>query len=155
MSKLKIRRYQSSDYDACWQLHWLGLAEIGATPVKGQGWDRDFSDIEGIYLKNGEFLVGELDGKIVAMGAFKKIDDQTAELKRMRVHPGFQRKGFGQQILDELEKKAKEKGFKKMILDTSQKWQKAQNFYRKNGYTEIGRNDLDGRYNVIYFEKEL
>lgn len=155
MNKLDIRRYQAKDNAACWQLHWLGLAEIGATPVRNQGWDKDFSDIEGIYLKDGEFLVGELDGKIVAMGAFKKIDETTAELKRMRVHPDFQRKGFGQQILEHLEKRAKEKGFKKMVLDTSERWHKARNFYQKNGYKEKGRNNLDGRYNAVYFEKDL
>lgn len=155
VDKLTIRTYKPSDNSVAWELHWMGLKEIGATPVRNQGWDKDFSDIEGIYLKDGEFLVGEMDGKIVAMGAFKKIDEQTAELKRMRVHPDFQRRGFGQQILDELEKRAKEKGFKKMILDTSKKSFKAQNFYTKNGYIETGRNDLDERYNAIFYEKKL
>ena len=36
----------------------------------------------------------------------------------MRVHPEFQRRGFGQRILEALEKRAKELGYKEIQLDT-------------------------------------
>ena len=71
----------------------------------GGDWDNDLGNIEEVYLKNGDFIVGELNNKIVAMGAFKKISDNKAEIKRIRMHPDYQRKGFGQTILDELEKR--------------------------------------------------
>ena len=106
-------------------------------------------------LKDGDFIVGEIDGKVVASGALKKVRNGIAELKRMRVHPDFQSRGFGQAILDELEKRAKRLGFKKIVLDTSKGWIKAQKFYKKNGYIEIGRNKLNKRYNAIFYEKEL
>ena len=144
MNQLKIRRYEPSDNDAVWQLHWLGLAEIGIKPNPGP-LDQDFKDIENIYLKDGDFIVGEIDGKVVASGALKKVRNGIAELKRMRVHPDFQSRGFGQAILDELEKRAKRLGFKKIVLDTSKGWIKAQKFYKKNGYIEIGRNKLNKR----------
>jgi uncharacterized protein len=34
------------------------------------------------------------------MGAFKRISEDRAEIKRIRVHPDFQRRGFGQQMLE-------------------------------------------------------
>ena len=117
--------------------------------------DRDLNNIEEVYLKDGDFLVGEIEGVVVAMGAFRKIDHETAEVKRMRVDPDYQRRGFGQAIIEELEKRAKKKGYKKIILDTSSKWKKAQKFYEKNGYKEVFRNQLHGRYNAIYYEKLL
>ncbi len=113
MQKLKIRRYKASDNSVVWELHGLGLLEIGVKPTPDNPLDQDLYDIESIYLKDGDFIVGELDGKVVAMVAFKKIDDKTAELKRMRVHPDYQRQGFGQQILEELETRAKQMGYKK------------------------------------------
>ncbi len=161
MDKLKIRRYKASDNSVVWELHRLGLAEIGVEPSLDNPLDQDLSDIENIYLKEGDFIVGELDGSVVAMGAFKSVSEEVAELKRMRVNPKFQRQGFGQQILDELEKRAKEKGFNKMILDTNDKWFKAKNFYKKNGYIETGRTTfIEKGYNVersdaIFYEKKL
>ena len=41
--------------------------------------------------------------RIVAMGALRPLDGRTAELKRMRVLPEYQRRGYGQRILDSLE----------------------------------------------------
>lgn len=155
MNKLKIRRYKPSDNQTVWQLHRLGLAEIGINPSPNSFFERDLNDIENIYLREGDFLVGEFEGRVVAIGAFKRIDENTAELKRMRVHPDFQRRGFGQAIIEELEKRAKEMGYKKMILDTSEEWTKAQNFYQKNGYQEVGRKVLSIRYHAIFYEKDL
>ncbi len=155
MDKLKIRRYRKEDDSVVWELHKLGLAEIGVKLLRNGLLDKDLRDVEGIYLNGGDFIVGEYQGKVVAMGAFKRNDDAVAELKRMRVHPDFQSRGFGQAILDELEKRARKLGFKKIILDTSKGWIKAQNLYRKNGYIEMGRNLLNKRYNAIFYEKEL
>ncbi len=149
MNKLKIRRYKSSDNPVVWKLHELGLAEIGVRPRRNGRLDKDLKDIEEIYLNGGDFIVGEYLGNVVAMGAFKKNDNTVAELKRMRVHPDFQSRGFGQAILNELEKRARKLGFKKIILDSSKDWIKAQNFYRKNGYIEMGRNLLNKRYNGL------
>lgn len=104
--KLKIRRYKKEDNPVVWELHWLGLGQHGVKSIPGP-WDKDLNNIENIYLKDGDFILGELDGKVIAMGVFKRIDEETAEIKRMRVHPDFQGRGFGQTILEELEKKAK------------------------------------------------
>lgn len=131
MTNLKIRRYKSSDNFIVRELHRLGLAEIGIKPNLSNPFDQDLNSIESIYLKGGDFIVGELNVEVVAIGAFKRIDDQTAEIKRMRVHPNFQRRGFGQIIIQQLEKRAKDISYKKMVLDTSEKWTKAQNFYQK------------------------
>lgn len=155
MDRLKIRRYKVSDNPIVWELHKIGLEEIGIKPRRNRGFDRDLNDIENIYFDGGDFIVGEISGKVVAMGAFKRINAEVAEIKRMRVDPYYQRRGFGQTIMEELEKRAKKMGYKRLILDTSQKWTKAQNFYKKNGFVEIGRNDPDGRYNAIFYEKNL
>jgi GNAT superfamily N-acetyltransferase len=40
------------------------------------------------------------------MGAFRRTDPERAEIKRMRVHPDYQGRGFGQIILSELEARA-------------------------------------------------
>src|SRR3989344_7425665 len=110
MPKLKIRRYRKSDNETVWDLHKTGLRQNNAYILSGK-WDEDLDKIEKVYLKNGEFLIGEINSKIVAMGAFKKISDEKAEIKRIRVYPEYQRKGLGQKILNKLEKRAAKMGY--------------------------------------------
>jgi hypothetical protein len=60
-----------------------GGAHLGNGP-----WDDDLHEIEAAYLRSGgEFLVGVLDGKVVAMGTLRRISPGKAEIKRMRVGP--------------------------------------------------------------------
>ena len=55
---LCLRRYVPSDFDQVWWLHVEPLRATGA--YLGGPFDDDLRDIEGVYLKSGEFLVGAL-----------------------------------------------------------------------------------------------
>jgi GNAT superfamily N-acetyltransferase len=151
---LIIRPYKSEDHDAVWNLHNVALWKVGAHAGNGP-WDDDLHKIEEVYLNNGgEFLVGLLDGRIVAMGAIKRLTDQKAEVKRMRVHPDYQRRGFGQQILTALEACALKLGYSTLTLDTAVVQTAAQQLYLRNGFHETGRTVLAG-FDAILFEKGL
>jgi GNAT superfamily N-acetyltransferase len=149
-----IRRYGASDHDAVWQLHNVALWKVGAHAGNGP-WDDDLHKIEEVYLDNGgEFLVGLVDGRIVAMGAIRRLTGEKAEVKRMRVHPDYQRRGLGQQILTALEDRARELGYRTLVLDTAVIQTAARQLYLKNGYHETGRTVLAG-FDAIMFEKQL
>ena len=151
---LEIRRYQDIDNASVWELHHRALGPTGAFFRDGK-WDEDLRDIENQYINNnGEFLVGVLDNKIVCMGAFRKKSDTLAEIKRMRVHPNYQRRGFGQTILNKLEAKAIELGYQELCLDTTTKQKPAQKLYEKNGYIEVGREKIP-EFELILYRKEL
>jgi GNAT superfamily N-acetyltransferase len=127
---------------------------VGAHAGNGP-WDNDLHHIGDVYLNSrGEFLVGIYEGRIVAMGALKRTSNNRAEIKRMRVHPDFQRRGFGQVILQRLESRAVELGYTTLYLETTIQQTAAQQLYLKNGYTEIGQTKWDG-YDVIRYEKNL
>jgi ribosomal protein S18 acetylase RimI-like enzyme len=151
---LEIRRYRESDHDVVWALHNLALEQVDAHAGNGP-WDDDLHQIEEVYLANGgEFLVGVLDGRIVAMGALKKTSAERAEVKRIRVHPDFQRRGFGQALLEALEARAVALGYKRLHLDTTVQQTAAQALYARNGYAMVGRAQF-GRFELILYEKEL
>jgi len=81
-----VREYQARDAAAVWALHVEALSSVGA--LYPGPWDDDFKRIAEVYFNpGGTFLVGELDGSIVAMGALRWIDSVTAEIKRMRIRP--------------------------------------------------------------------
>jgi ribosomal protein S18 acetylase RimI-like enzyme len=106
-------------------------------------------------LLDGEFLIGECDGLLVAMGALKRTSpEERAEIKRMRVHPEYQGRGYGQLMLDELEVRARVLGYQTLHLDTSILQIPAQRLYEKNGFREVGRDSYQG-LEVILYEKQL
>ena len=149
-----IRRYRLSDCDAVWALHNLALDDADAHLGPGP-WDDDFKRIKEIYLNgDGEFLVAFHEDRLAGMGALKKTDNTRAEIKRMRVHPDFQRQGLGQMLLDALEARALALGYRVLDLDTTTQQVAGQKLYEKNGYQQIGRSQ-DERFKLILYEKSL
>jgi len=73
----------------------------------------------------------------IGCGAFKKFDEETAEIKRMYVKFAHRGSGTAQAILNSLELWASEKGFKKCILETGNRQVEAIKFYKKAGYKSI------------------
>jgi ribosomal protein S18 acetylase RimI-like enzyme len=143
-----------ADFASVWELHRLAIEPIGVF-LKNGSWDDDLRDITNHYLKNrGEFLVGLLNNRIVCMGAFRKKSETLAEIKRMRVLPDYQRRGFGQTIMNQLELKALQSGYSELILDTRTKQIAAQQFYKKNGFVESGRGKFEG-FELIFYRKKL
>ncbi|GCF11104.1 GNAT family N-acetyltransferase [Dictyobacter arantiisoli] len=149
-----LRSYRPTDQEAIEYLHVYAIQQAGAYLGRGP-WDDDVYAIEAAYLNNqGDFLIGEWDGVFVAMGAFHHTSQERAEIKRMRVHPDYQGRGFGQLILSELETRARAMGYQTLHLDTSVVQLPAQKLYEKNGYYEVGRDVYQG-LEVILYEKQL
>ena len=157
MSSLEIRRYEPRDYERVFELHVLGLEQTG-THVDSWAHGQDLSSpeaLEATYLGDrGDFLVGELDGVIVAMGALRPFDETRVEMKRVRVDPGYQRHGFGATIVVQLEQRARELGASAVHLDTTTGQEPAIAMYKKLGYEEIGRGSLP-RFDIVLMEKVL
>lgn len=149
--RLSLRTATQRDRQAIYELH---VAPLRAIPgaYKGEGpWDDDLSDIDGVYLnENGEFVLGELDGEIVAMGAFKPACDGYAEIKRMRVAINRQGQGLGRQIYEHLEQAARQRGYKGFVLETSVHQAQAQAFYEAHGFSRECVEVIDGLECVWY-----
>ena len=149
-----LRRYKPTDLQTVEYLHVYAIQQAGAYLGRGP-WDDDVYAIEEAYLNNqGEFLIGEWDGIFVAMGALHRTSAERAEIKRMRVYPNYQGRGFGQLILNELETRARTMGYKMLHLDTSIVQVPAQKLYEKNGFREVGRA-MYQNLEVILYEKQL
>ncbi len=129
-------------------MHNLALEQAGAHAGNGP-WDEDLHRIEDAYLRDsGEFLVGVLGERIVAMGAFRRTGPDRAEIKRMRVHLEVQRQVFGRAILAELERRASSGGYRTLQLDTTAGQVGAQHLYRRHGFQETGRT-VQGAFETV------
>ncbi|WP_310557406.1 GNAT family N-acetyltransferase [Flavobacterium sp.] len=94
-----------------------------------------FAQYNHVYLEN--VVVCYDDSIAVGCGAFKKHENNTAEIKRMFVHPEHRGKGVANLILKELELWAIELENTNAILETSIKLKAAIALYLKSGYIPI------------------
>lgn len=149
---MRIRRYEPEDREAVWRLHNEALDGVGAHLGNGP-WDDDLHEVEAAYLEaGGEFLVGVLDGRVVAMGALRRISPGRAEVKRMRVEPALQGRGYGQALLDALHRRAAELGYSTLHLDTTVHQRAARRMYEGNGYRELRRGRI-GPFDCVFYER--
>lgn len=170
MSDLRVRRFEPADAVRIRELHEAAMRDVGAYVADVP--DEDLEAITDTYLEaGGEFLVGEREGRIVAIGAFRPVDDtdfvaqvfhdlpaSTVELTRMRVDPDHQRRGYGQRIAEELERRARERGFTHVVLDTRPTQTAARGLYEKLGFEEAARERIEGfgePFELIFYCKPL
>jgi putative acetyltransferase len=92
----------------------------------------------------------------IGCGAFKKYGKDTVEIKRMFVRKESRGKGIAVEILNELEKWAKEENYAFAILETGYNQPEAIRLYQKSGYEVIPNyGQYDGVDNSICMKKRL
>ncbi|RAZ92385.1 GNAT family N-acetyltransferase [Mesorhizobium hawassense] len=149
-----LRRFETGDADDVWHLHRSASEAVGVYGPQGV-WEDDLRNVGEVYIASGgDFVVAHIGSLLAAMGGLKPVDDDVAELKRMRVHPAFQRRGLGRRILSELESRAVSLGFKWIALDTTTIQVGAQRIYETAGYIRRAEGMLHG-YSVIFYKKRL
>lgn len=96
------------------------------------------------------------DNHAVGCGAFKQLDAETVEIKRMYTKPEVRGKGFATQLLQALENWARELQYKRCVLETGVRQPEAIALYSKNGYQKIANyGQYKGIANSLCFEKQL
>lgn len=104
----------------------------------------------------GTFVIARADGLAVGCGAFRMLDEGTAEVKRMYVEPAVRGRGVGRGILDHLEGAARALGARRLVLETGTFQTEAISLYRRAGFNPI---DCFGEYATsptsLCFEKEI
>jgi GNAT superfamily N-acetyltransferase len=104
--------------------------------VEIDGDEKDFfAQYNQIYLDH--VIVCEDEGLASGCGAFKQLEPNVAEIKRMFVLPEQRGKGIAASILNALENWAKEEGYTSCILETSIRLENAISLYKKMGYEVI------------------
>lgn len=113
------------------------IIELDAYLKVTDGTDHEFyNQFNGLdNIKN--VVIAYQDSQAIGCGAFKKLDNETIEIKRMYVKFAHRGSGTAQAILNSLELWASEKGFKKCILETGNRQVEAIKFYKKAGYKSI------------------
>jgi GNAT superfamily N-acetyltransferase len=104
----------------------------------------------------GVLLIVREHGESVAGGAFKRYDEQTAEVKRMWTHSAHRRRGLARIVLAELEAEAKRRGYLRLFLTTGPKQPEAAALYLATGYRSLDASSIDTEgFGLLAFDKVL
>lgn len=103
-------------------------------------------------------LVAEDNERTIMGFAISLLVGTEAELETIGVAPDFQRKGVGRMLLDELLSALQQENVTKVLLEVRDSNWAAQQLYRFNGFTEIGRRSsyyADPKEDAVLMEKTL
>jgi ribosomal protein S18 acetylase RimI-like enzyme len=102
----------------------------------------------------GAFVVVLDDGRPVAGGGIRRLEEGVAEVKRMYVAGEARGRGHGRRVLEELERAAVDLGYRALRLDTAQSMTAAKSLYLSAGFVEIPDYNAN-RYASFWAEKKL
>jgi len=99
---------------------------------------KDMDDLDSHYFEAGGTFLVVLNGEqVIGCGALRRIDKNTAELKRMWLAEAYHGQGLGYRLITRLFAFAREHGYRRIRLQTSPEQIRALDFYRKVGFYEI------------------
>jgi GNAT superfamily N-acetyltransferase len=154
MTTLEVRRVRQTDPDAAplvAELTYEYTTRYG--PSGAQEMQRPADVFE---PPHGQFLLLVEAGEAVAGGAFKRFDDNTAELKRIWTHSRHRRRGLARRVVEELEKEARTFGYQRIYLTTGPQQPEAKALYLATGYTPLFDVDADPlTIGALAFDKQL
>jgi GNAT superfamily N-acetyltransferase len=105
------------------------------------GEDHDFYAQHNTLDKINHVVICYQDNVAIGCGAFKELDSNTVEIKRMFVHPDYRGKGIASSVLKELEIWANEFNYTNCVLETGRNNPEAIALYQKSGYEIIPNYD--------------
>jgi GNAT superfamily N-acetyltransferase len=105
---------------------------------------------------DGAMVVGLLDGIPVTGGAFRRFDEDTAELKRIWTDARYRRLGHARELLVELEQRIAALGYRRVYLTTGDRQPEAEALYLASGYHRLAEPlPAAGEVYPMAFAKDL
>jgi GNAT superfamily N-acetyltransferase len=111
---------------------------------------------EAFSAPDGGMLIGLIDDQPVAGGAFRRLNSDTAELKRIWTDSRHRRQGHAKVLLAALEAEIAARGYRRVYLTTGDRQPEAEALYESAGYRRLPKPlPADAEAYALAFIKEL
>ncbi len=105
-------------------------------------------------MRGGAFLAARMGGQAVGCACLQRLDDRTAEVRRVFVQPSARGRGIGRMLLDALLDSGRAHGYTRLRLDTGDRLPEAVALFRAYGFRDIP--DYNGNpFAAYWMELEL
>lgn len=93
-------------------------------------------DLTGLKVPEVTVWNARIGDRVAGIGALKMLGDGSAEVKSMRTHPDFLRRGVGQALLEQIIATARQRGVSRLSLETGSgpDFEAALSMYRRRGF---------------------
>lgn len=103
-----------------------------------QRFEAELDGLPGLYAPpKGALLLAFSGGEAVGCCGVRPLGQGACELKRLWVHPGHRKRGFGQMLIGEAIDAARRAGHDRMVLDTLPHLSAALSLYTRWGFSSV------------------
>ena len=88
-----------------------------------------------------KIIVAVCNDKIVGSMAYKKVDENVAELKRIYIYKDFRGIGIAKDLYNKILETIKSQNYKKLMVETWENFQSGISFYYKNNFELVLKDD--------------
>ncbi|MEM0915638.1 MAG: GNAT family N-acetyltransferase [Planctomycetota bacterium] len=142
---LRIRSYRPDDQATVLRLYDVGLL-AGQIRVNDTGADLDHVEEAYFDSERHHFWVAEVEGKVAGMIGVNADEEHTAEVRRLRVEPGFAHPTeVASRLLATAVEHCREHGFLKVRLDTSFEKDAAVGLFEHVGFHHTRTKTVKGK----------
>lgn len=124
----ELREYEIKDKEQLIKL-WV---DVSVKEHEFIDWEEEMKEID--EKEYEKIIVAVCDGQVIGSMAYKKINDEVAELKRVYIYPEHRGKGLAKKLLDTILEVIKNNKYKKIIVETWESFVSGRRFYEKNNF---------------------
>jgi GNAT superfamily N-acetyltransferase len=118
-----------------------------------QHFEEELTEIKTMYaLPKGGIILCKTGDEFIGCLGIRKIDSNTAELKRMFIKQAWQKQGIGKVLLGKAIKLAQKLNYTTIRLDTLNYMTPAIKLYKEYGFYEIPAYYNNPNTTAVYFE---
>ena len=151
LKKISMRLVGDDDHGAVRELFRAGLIE-GLVPENDTGADME-NITEAYFSDEGQsaLWVADYDNAIIGMVGVQKTSDHGAEVRRLRVHADFRRKGVGAKLMEQALSFCRHHGYLKVTLDVRIERGPAIALFEKFGFQLNRTREINGRRMLDFY----
>ncbi len=123
----------------------------GQTRENDTGADLDYLVAGYFECKDSGFWVAQYEEWIVGMIGVQRLNDNSAEIRRLRVRDSYRRNGIGTQLMLHAIEFCKEKQFLKVVLDVRIERSPAIKLFDSFGFLHGRERQVDGRTTIDFY----
>jgi ribosomal protein S18 acetylase RimI-like enzyme len=151
LDQVAVRLAAPRDHAAVRQLFQAGLEE-GHVPDNDTGADID-NIVEAYFSDSGQsgLWVADCGSGVIGMVGVQKTSDNEAEIRRLRVHADYRRRGVGTRLMEQALSFCRQQSYLKVILELHIERGPAISLFRRFGFRLNRMREVGGRKMLDFY----